>query len=388
MIYDRAPENQIEDGLQLTNLHSGATHAASNTIIQNIWQTWVQDVHDDQDHGDFFDITRSVGVISDIDMDKLNMQSRAPIIVHVICLAGQFAAAAFLAVRFHSFEVMIALSTALFAQTLLLLSIRPSANAWKRSPRGHRPAPVMLHKNLDSMGVLIIRHAFTGLDTEISLEEYCWESQASSGNRDWLKLLGAGASFALFMFQIILVGWMSNSKSRIIYLALGLVGLAANMFESVVPLNWQRARQAYQGLSNCAPDKGSLMSAVAMLVAGNFTASDQAARLLYPNNERFTQSLAQLTTIFDNVLCDTCRSAVLSGLGQNQILRCQRLDGPATTECAVELETRIKEEESKQLSDGMASVCRYLSCLKGARKTLIKPETKEKSKTEVKPAWQ
>ena len=26
MIYDRAPENQIEDGLQLTNLHSGATH--------------------------------------------------------------------------------------------------------------------------------------------------------------------------------------------------------------------------------------------------------------------------------------------------------------------------------------------------------------------------
>ena len=387
MIYDRAPENQIEDGLQLTNLHSGATHDASNTILQNIWQTWVQDVHSKQDHGDFFDITRSVGIISDIDMDKLNMQSRAPIIVHVICLAGQFAAAVFLAIQSHNFEVLIVLSTALLAQTLLLLSIRPSANAWKRSPRGHRPAPVMLHKNLDSMGVLIIRHASTSSTTEISLEEYCWESQASSSNRDWLKLIGAGASFGLFVLQIILVGWMSSSTNRIIYLALGLAGLVANMFESVVPLNWRKASKAYEGLPNCAPDKGSLMSAVAMLVAGNFTASDQAARLLYPDNDRFTQSLKQLTAIFNEVLCDTCRSAVLSGLGQNQVLRCQKLNIDEPTECAVVLETRIKREESKQLSDGMASVGLYLSCLRGARKK-IEVSTKEKSKTEVKPAWQ
>jgi hypothetical protein len=148
-------------------------------------------------------------------------------------------------------------------------------------------------------------------------------------------------------------------------------------------LNWSRAQMAYTGISNCAPKKGSLMSAVALLIAGRYPAANEAAHLLYPRNDRFARSVSDISTSLDGILCRNCIDSLSQRLGAGRSRPCERrLDRENSDECSRLLVMKTKEVSSKQLSDGLAAVYHYLCWVTGAtyRETLsthekIKPAT-------------
>ena len=284
-----------------------------------------------------------------------------------------------------SLELFTVFAVALVGQLLLLAAITPHEKTWYSAVRGHRPASIMLHKGRDSMGVLIVRSA-RQKGKAISLEEHCWDSQTSGSSIDIVKLAAAAASFILFVFQIILVGWMS-SESRVYYLIFGMLGLVANTIEAAFQPNWSRAYAiAFSGKPSCAPAKSSLMSGVAMLIAGQFPAAIETAKLLYPPNARFSKSLQDLGAILDEIVCQKCRHAI--GQAQpGEVHRCLRM-GSSTDriECSAILAARAEKVSSKQLSDGLAAVCHFLCSLNGSTSQYT-VETSYKIATAARHVW-
>lgn len=298
LLFDRIPENSLDSGLILTYLNSGASHAATNVIIQNIWQTWnsgprVQKRQSEARHP--FDITREVGLV-DINLDRLQLEDPVSWWLQVACLLFQTIGSLLLGVLTGVFEPFLVLLIAFFGQSLLLVSIVPRSEAWHMTTRGHRPCPVMLHRGLDSMGVLFVRRAQLN-GREISLEEFCWNSQITRNFADNSKIMPGGVAFLVFTIQIILVELM-NQSGRHLYLAFGSLGVLANTFEMASSPRWSPAfASSFTGKALCSPNRGSLMSAVAVLKAGEFPAAIQAAKLLYPDNPRFAMSLWDLEQV-------------------------------------------------------------------------------------------
>ncbi|MCJ1460599.1 hypothetical protein MMC28_010981 [Mycoblastus sanguinarius] len=368
LVFDRPPEGSLTSGLTLTNLDSGASHIASNTVLQNIWHTWNRGPRKKKqwraESRDLpFNVTREVGVV-DVDLDALLIEDTKSVWLHIGCLATQLTISLVCGLTGYSFETLLILLLALTGQMLLLFSITPRHEAWHKVTRGHRPHPVILHENTDSMGVLFIRKA-TLHGQDVSLEEYCWDSQALRSSTDYLKLVTAGTAFLVFVAQIILVSWMS-SQSRIFYLILGGLGLLANTLEAASQPRWMRAFQsAFTGSPHCAPLKGSLMCAVAILVAGEFPAARDAAGLLYPNNARFQQSLRDLKDMSDRILCTECRKAIRVSEDPARICGCVRQQaGGEGNDCASLLASVTEEIVSKQLRDGLATLSHLLRDVK------------------------
>lgn len=367
LIFDRVPENTLDGGLILTNLNSGASHAARNVIIQNIWQTWNGGPRAQQRRSEArgpFDITREVGLV-DVNLDKLHLESPIAWWLHLVCLLVQTLGSFILGVLTGSFEPFLVLIVAFVGQSLLLFSIAPRSEAWYMTTRGHRPCPVMLHKGLDSMGALFIRRVHMN-GREISLEEFSWDSQVPRNAADNIRLLTAGFAFLVFTTQIILVGLMDQSE-RHLYLVFGGLGVLANTFEAASPPKWSTAFVcSFAGKALCAPNKGSLMSAVAVLTAGQFPAAIQAAKLLYPDNSRFASSLIELEQLLDAIMCGDCRHIIRFSrpLSNNQMHRCvpRPID---ERNCQERLARKMDEVESKQLRDGLATVCHYLRGVSG-----------------------
>jgi hypothetical protein len=390
LIFDRIPEGSVDSNLFLTNLNSGATHSAQNTILQNIWQTWNRGPRENarrcSQNVEAFDLTREVGVI-DVDVDSLNLERTVPLGLQLTCLSIQFGGSIIMFCLGLSSELLIVFTVAMLGQLLLLVAIIPPKKAWYKAVRGHRPAAIMLHKGRDSMGVLILRKV-TQRGRQISLEELCWDSQSvESGFDTFVKTATAGTSFLFFIFQIILVGWMS-SESRIYYLIFGLLGLVATTIEAAIQPNWSKAYAlAFSGNPRCAPLKSSLMSAVAMLIAGQFPAAVETAKLLYPANARFTKSLQDLTAILDEIVCQECRQAIRNRPALEEIHRCLRMDSSKVpNECSAILAERAKEVDSKQLSDGLAAVCHFL-CSLNSSTSQYTVETSNKILTAVRHVW-
>lgn len=388
LVFDRIPEGSADSNLQLTNLNSGATHSAENTILQNIWQTWNRGARrkprSSNQHGEHFDLTRDVGVV-EVNLDALRLESSGPVLFQLMCLLIQFGGSIMVACIGLSLELFTVFAVALVGQLLLLAAITPHEKTWYSAVRGHRPASIMLHKGRDSMGVLIVRSA-RQKGKAISLEEHCWDSQTSGSSIDIVKLAAAAASFILFVFQIILVGWMS-SESRVYYLIFGMLGLVANTIEAAFQPNWSRAYAiAFSGKPSCAPAKSSLMSGVAMLIAGQFPAAIETAKLLYPPNARFSKSLQDLGAILDEIVCQKCRHAI--GQAQpGEVHRCLRM-GSSTDriECSAILAARAEKVSSKQLSDGLAAVCHFLCSLNGSTSQYT-VETSYKIATAARHVW-
>ena len=66
------------------------------------------------------------------------------------------------------------------------------------------------------------------------------------------------------------------------------------------------------------------MSAVAILLAGQFPAAQECARLLHPDNANFRESLRDLKTALDGLLCTECRSAIRFAQSSSQKYDCAR----------------------------------------------------------------
>ncbi len=368
LIFDRSSEGTLSTGLTLTNLNSGATHDARNTILQNIWHTWCRGPRKQkQERTDaretLFDVTREVGVV-DVNLDSLCIKDPKSVWLHIICLTVQLTTSFVLGLTGHSYETLVILLIALAGQILLLLAITPRPQAWHKITRGHRPSAAILHHEHDSMGALIIRRA-TLNGRAISLEEYCWDSTSTYSMIDNVKLTAAGVSFLLFVTQIILVGWMST-QSRIYYLVLGGLGLLSNIIEAASQPDWMRTfRAAFTGSPHCAPLKGSLMCTIAILVAGQFPAARDTATHLYPDNARFKESWNDLKRILDGIICAECRKAIRisPSPGNSHVCAQQQAGGDST--CAFVLSLVARTLESKQLRDGVATVSHLLQSVSG-----------------------
>jgi hypothetical protein len=362
LIFDRVPGNALDGGLILTNLNSGASHAATNVIIQNIWQTWNGGPRAQQRRIEArspFDVTREVGLV-DIQLDKLQLEKASAWWIQLICLSIQVIGSLILGIVNTSIEPFLVLLVALLGQALLLASVVPRSETWSMTTRGKRPCPILLHKGLDSMGTLFIRRVqFNG--REISLEEFCWDSQVPRNAADNIKLGVAGFAFIIFTMQIILVGFMDQS-GRNMYLVFGGLGVVANTIEAASSFRWSAAfASAFSGKALCAPNKSSLMAAVAVLQAGRFPAAVQVAKLLYPDNSRFAESLRDLERLLDGILCEDCRKIIRLSrpFSSNDMHRCLwRLTGERV--CSNRLAREIDQVESKQLKDGLATLCHYL----------------------------
>ena len=103
------------------------------------------------------------------------------------------------------------------------------------------------------------------------------------------------------------------------------------------------------------------MSAIAILQAGRFPAAVQVAKLLYPDNARFTDSLRDLERLLGDILCDDCRDIIRFSrpFSSNHMHRCLwRLTGER--HCLERLAFAVNSIESKQMKDGMATLCHYL----------------------------
>ena len=363
LIFDRPPEGALSKGLAITNLDSGATHDAQNAILQCIWQTWCHGPRKSkQEHSDSlvqgFSVTREVGVV-DLNLDALHLEDRRSVWLHAFCLFVQLVSSLVLGLTGRSFETFVVLLLALLGQLTLILSITPRRQAWQKTTRGHRTHPIMLHHKLDSMGVLFVRRVLLK-GKEVSLEEFCWDSQAQGSIIDQVKLVGAGSSFMIFVAQIILVGWMS-SQSRVYYLVLGGLGLIANTIEAASQPDWLQAfRSSFSGNPHCAPPKGSLMSAIGILVAGQFPSAKSAATLLYPDNARFEQSLLDLKDLLDGILCSECRTVIRVSQDSTTSISCSRQKSGELGSCSSALAAAAEGMKSKQLRDGVATVAHFL----------------------------
>lgn len=296
----------------------------------------------------------------------MQLQSGWTVWLQCGCLVVQLGVSFVLAFFDWSFEVFIALVIAYVGQVLLLAAITPRKEAWGyRKLSVHRPCPVMLHRGQDSMGVLFIRNAILE-NKSISLEEFCWESQAVRTKMDLLKLTTAGLAFLVLVFEIIVVGWMSP-HSRLLYFGLGSLGLFSNALEAATQPNWLADYwAAFSGKAICSPDKSTLMSAVGILLAGKFPAADTAAKLLYPDNSRFEKSCALLNEAFDKYLCANCRVGIKSiPKFEPACLKSDKNQPFSGRACCGDLMRAIPDMAGKQLKDGLASVCQYLRSTTG-----------------------
>ncbi|KFY90295.1 hypothetical protein V498_06061 [Pseudogymnoascus sp. VKM F-4517 (FW-2822)] len=366
LIFDRPPEGVSEDGLLLTNLNSGATHAASNVILQNIWQVWNRGPRQHhrllgKDRG--YNVTRDVGVV-DVDISALKLQHSWAVWIQVSALLIQLVVSFSLAFFGWSFEVFTTFCIALSGQMLLILAITPRQEAWNhRLYKVHRPCQVMLHRGLDSMEVLFVRKAVLN-GTAISLEEFTWSSQALRNKVDLFKTFCAGISFLILAFQIICVSWM-NSESRLLFLILGSLGLFINVIEAATQPQWQaNFEAAFSGAPNCAPPKSTLMAAVGVLIAGKFPATEDVAKLLYPNNSRFENSRRVIRETLDGVLCSNCRGRFRSNDASVSCLH--EGETPPTATCSTALLALLPSLNSqgtltaRQTHDATATVARYI----------------------------
>jgi hypothetical protein len=388
-VYDRPPEACIDNCLILTNLNSGASHSATNTILQNIWHTWNKGARNQQNprKKDYlFDLTREIG-LADVSLDLLHLENPRTFWLQVLCLAAQIIGSFTLGFFGWSFETLFAMLAALLSQALLVLAIIPREKAWFKTTRGHRPCPVMFHRGLDSTAVLIIRTA-TVKGREVSLEEYCWDNQASRDYIDELKPLAAGFSFLVWILHIVLVGWM-RSESSYLYLLFGGLGLCTTAIEAATEPRWSGAfRSAFTKHTLCAPLHSSLMSAVAILTAGRFPSAQEAAKLLYPDNSRFQKSLQELDSHFNQILCTNCRDAIKCSK-TNQVQRCLRIeDRNGRYQCQSLLASRIRTVHSKQIADGLAAVHNYLQISNSKQTGIPTIETHERFQHEPRHPWE
>ena len=388
LIFNRVPNDAIDPGLVLTNLNSGASHAATNVIIQNIWQTWNGGPRAQQRRSEArspFDMTREVGLV-DVHIDKLLLENKTTWWFQLISLLIQILGSLIAGIVYNSIEPFVVLIIALLGQSLLLASVVPRPEAWFMMTRGKRPCPIMLHKGLDSMGALFIRRVQMN-GREISLEEFRWDSQVPRNANDKIKLSVAGFAFLIFTMQIILVGFMDQT-GRLTYLVFGGLGLIANTLEAASSYRWSTTfASAFSGKALCAPDKSSLMAAVAVLLAGRFPAAVQVAKLLYPDNSRFGESLRDLQRSLDGMLCEECRNIIRLSrpFSSNHMHRCLwRLTGERL--CPDRLARGVDQVESKQLKDGMATLCHYLRFV--SFQTSLPPiETASATQTAARHAW-
>ncbi len=331
LIFDMPPEGEVEQDLQLTHLSSGATHPATHVVLQNIWHTWVRGPR--KSHRKAFQhdgswTFKETGLI-DIDFDALQLHNNVGLGGQLIALILQFVLAGTLGLLpAFTYEPLIALAVAFTGQLLLVSAVTPREEAWTHPKMSSTiECPVMLHKGLESSSVLIIRkcHRAPGVSPDnnfVNLESFCSENAAPRKTEDTLKLICAGLSCLALMLHILLVGWMTT-MNKILYFIVGCIGLAANITEGASRLNWLQASQtAFTGVPICSPDRSGIMAAVAVLVAGNFLASEQAGNLLFPNNDIFKKTYTELDSMVSNALCDLCRSKInpLRARGQNSYL--------------------------------------------------------------------
>jgi hypothetical protein len=361
LIFDRPPEGAITDGLILTNLDSGASHNASNVILQNIWQVWSKGPREErrlQSVDEKYSVTREVGVV-DVDISALRLQDSWAFWLQCFCLMAQLTISFVLGFFNWTFEVFVAFMIAIVGQGLLLASITPRYEAWNhRLYNIHYPSPMVLHRGYDSMEVLIIREA--KLDgTAISLEEFCWDSQALRDTTDLLRLFTSGLSFIVLAFQIVIIGWM-NTRSRQLYFALGGFGLITNAIEAASQPRWlANSKEAISGVPTCAQPKSSLMGAVGVLLAGDYAAAHVVAKMLYPDNNRFRRTREDITKTLKHCLCANCRMLFNNGFVDD--LPCLRKrEGESTSSCSEALLSKISELEERQLKDALAAVYHYL----------------------------
>ncbi|KAK4447246.1 hypothetical protein QBC34DRAFT_410167 [Podospora aff. communis PSN243] len=361
LIFDRPPVESLNDNLVLTNLYSGASHSARNVRLQNIWQTWHRGPRRKHRYRQekWRDVTREVGVV-DVELDLIHAPISWTFILQAASLSVQLGVALGIGFFGYSFEVLLSFILTLLSQGLLIAAVTPRPEAWNnRDLTIHKEKPVMLHMGMDSMSVLIVRSVKLN-GKGFNLEEFCWEAQALRNNADRLKVLFAGLAFLGFVVQILLIGWMS-SESRMLYLALGGLGLLANAVEGAFDPEWCKLyNQGCRGEPFCEPKSSTLMAAVGLLLAGGFPAAEAVSKLLYPDNDRFSQSRSNLTSIFQRQLCDNCRTRVRSRPDTDN-------DDPGATclqphgnLCHVALGAAIYRERDKQVRDGMAAVYHYL----------------------------
>jgi hypothetical protein len=174
---------------------------------------------------------------------------------------------------------------------------------------------------------------------------------------------------------------MSN-ESKLLYLVIGMVGLLATTLDAALQPNWYKySRIAFSGVRRCAPKHSSLISTIAVLVAGEFPSAEAAAKYLFPDNARFRASLDTLNAECSSRICNPCRRAIsMQGLWV-----CDKVGGGTTwrPDCAKLLEDAAINEQDKQLSDAMATLSHLLSELKG-QSIAARVETSHKTATSPK----
>ena len=365
LIYDRPPTEAINARLMVTNLNSGASHAAENVILQNVYQAWARGprgrhrvARTRESKG--YEIKREVGIV-DVDIDKMRSPGNWPLYLQCSCLLVQITISLVLGLLGLSLEVFTVFLVALTAQGLLLTAVTPRKAGWDhRDLTVHKSPPLMFHMGMDSTSILFVRSARKD-GRLFSLEEYCWESQTLRNYKDVLKMIVAGLSFLVFAFQLILIGWMS-AKSRLLFLILGSLGLVANAIEGAMEPDWEHIfSTSYSGDAFCEPRQATTMAAVGVLLAGKFSAGESVSKLLYPDNARFDKSRADFTEVFDNDVCVNCQRKINFNVyaeeNSPQNVGCLKVGGEL---CSAKLEKRVGTIESKQIKDGVATVCHFL----------------------------
>lgn len=361
LIYDRAPPEALYPHLELTNLNSGATHKALNVVIQNVWQAWYNGPRKTGRKAHVLEkyyVSKEVGIV-DVDLSKLESPSSWTLYIQSTCLLVQLAASLILGLLGLSLEVFVTFLVTLAAQGLLMAAITPRKDAWNhRDLAKHRVAPMMLHMGMDTTSVLFVRSASKYGQT-FSLEEFSWESQTIRRPSDFIQLILAGFSFCIFAFQLILISWMS-ADSRLMFLILGALGLITNAVEGAIEPDWERAyKTAFTGEGFCEPEGSSLIAAVGVLLGGKFSAGVATAKLLYPDNKRFQQTLKDLRGVLEPNICDQCSERIRARTSA----KCSRVGGIL---CSTRLARAIKAPDTlalsnkKPLQDALATVAHFL----------------------------
>ena len=367
LVFDRPPEGTIDAGLVLTNLNSGASHLATNTVLQNVWIAWrrgPRQMSQPQVQSHHYNVTRDVGVV-DLDLDELVLDNKPIFWFQLACLVVPITCSFVLALVGWTLETFIVTILAILGQTLMLFAITPRPAAWNKTIRGHRGSAIMMHKGLDTTEVLIIRGT-TLSGRQISLEEFVWETNLLKGTQDHIKLLAAAAAFVILALQVVVVGWMSN-LSRISYLLLGGIGMLSNALQAACQPDWSVAYYAaFRGRPRCATYQSCLLGAVGLLLAGGFPAAEKAAQNLYPANQRFLQSLTDLKEFFRDILCQPCRETIRAPLTSSHRTQCVRSaqvgrPSPDAQSCSSILASRMQTLSNKQYKDAFAAVSTFLA---------------------------
>lgn len=367
LVFDRPPEGTADAGLMLTNLNSGASHLATNTVLQNVWNAWKRgprQVSQPQVQSQHYNVTREVGVV-DLDLDKLVLDNKPVFWIQFACLVFQITCSFVLALVGWTPETLIVTIMGIIGQTLMLFAITPRPAAWNKAIRGHCGSAIMMHKGLDTTEVLIIRRT-TLSGRQISLVEFVWETNLLKGTRDHIKLLAAAAAFVILALQIAVVGWMSN-PSRISYLLLGGTGMLSNCLQAACQPDCSMAYYAaFRGRPRCAMYQSCLLGAVGLLLAGGFPAAEKAAQPLYPVNQRFMQSVTDLQELFRDILCQPCQEAIRAPLTSSHPTQCVRStqNGRPSRNahpCSSILASRIQTLSNKQYRDAFAAVSTFLA---------------------------